>query len=395
MKKATRQQIKQHNTRLVLRSIYNQEGISRADLSRTTKLTKTTVSGIVAELMQKRLVEEFGYASSHGGKPAILLRVVDSARYYLGIDLANSVFRGAVVNLRGEIINQTNLQVNDRNGEAALALVFDLIDQLLAEPYIPISGIGIGTPGLVDPFRGVILQAVNLNWQELPLKRLVEERYNLPCSLANDCQAAALGEYTFANRNNSSHLIVVKVGRGIGSGIIINGNLYYGDGYGAGEIGHLGMVEDGERCTCGNRGCLETVASSRALVHRAREIAQNNPDSLLNRFSQKTQDINTEIVLDAFYLGDPVLQGLVEDAGNYLGKALAGLVSVLNITHIVIAGSMARFNGLYIDSIKQGMLRNSMSFLAEKTQVGFSALGQDIVIKGAASLLLANELHPV
>jgi len=395
MKKATRHQTKLHNTRLVLRSIYNQDGISRADLSRTTKLTKTTVSGIVAELMQKRLVEESGYASSHGGKPAILLRVVNNARYYLGIDLANSVFRGAVVNLRGEIINQTNLQVNERYGEAALGLVYDLIDRTLAESDVPLSGIGIGTPGLVDPHKGNILRAVNLDWHNLPLKRLVEDRYDLPCSLANDCQAAALGEYTFANRNNSSHLILVKVGRGIGSGIVINGNLYYGDGYGAGEIGHLGMVENGERCTCGNRGCLETVASSRALVQRAREIARHDPDSTLNRFSQDPQEINTEIVLKAFNTGEPVLQELVKDAGNYLGNALACLVSVLNITHIVIAGSMARFNGLYLDSIQQAMIRNSMAYLAEKTQVRLSTLGQDIVIKGAASLLLANELHPV
>lgn len=394
-KKATRQQTKEHNTRLVLKTIYNQDGISRAEIARATRLTKTTVSNIVADLILEGLVEETGYGSSDGGKPPILLSVLDEARYFIGIDLANSEFRGATVDLRGDIVNRFSLSVSKHDGDAALELVHTLIKKLLAASDKSIRGIGIGTPGLMDPKNGVIRQAVNLDWRDLPLRRLLEERYNLPCYIANDCQAAALGEYTFAHNSRTSNLVVVKVGRGIGSGIVLNGKLYYGDGFGAGEIGHLVVIEDGESCACGNRGCLETVASTQAVVKRARRIALNNPNSLLHQFATTPEAINTETVLQAFNAGDDDLRKIITEAGEYLGMAIANIVGVLNVQHIVIAGSMARFGDILLKPIVKEMRKYSMSFLADETEVAFSSLGQDIVIKGAASLLLANELHLV
>jgi glucokinase-like ROK family protein len=292
-------------------------------------------------------------------------------------------------------VHRFSLSVSDHDGDEALELVYTLIDKLLAVSDKPIRGIGIGTPGLMDPQNGMIRRAVNLDWRNLPLRRLVEERYNLPCYIANDCQAAALGEYTFAHNSSNKNLVVIKVGRGIGSGIVLNGQLYYGDGCGAGEIGHLVVIDDGELCTCGNRGCLETLASSRALAKRARAIALNNPDSLLHQFITTPDDITTDIMLQAFNAGDADLRKIVAQAGKYLGIAAANLVGVLNVQHILIAGSMARFGDVLLDPIKHMMREYSMSTLADKTRVDFSSLGQDIVIKGAASLLLANELHLV
>ena len=395
MPKATQKQTKEHNTSLILKTIYDQDGTSRAEIARTTRLTKTTVSSIVSDLMQEELVEEVGFGNSDGGKPPILLSVVDDARCFIGIDLANSEFRGATVNLRGEIVQRLNLSISGRDSVAALELIYTLIDKLLAVSDKSIYGIGIGTPGLIDPHKGVIRRAVNLDWQDLPLRSLLEERYNLPCYIANDCQAAALGEYTFGENSATSNLVVLKVGRGIGSGIVLNGQLYYGDGYSAGEIGHLLVIKDGETCACGNRGCLETVASTRALVRRAREIAQTNPNSKLSQFVSTSDEINTDIILHALEAGDDDIKNVIAEAGYYLGVALASLVGVLNVQHIVIAGSAARFGDLLLAPIKKTMWRHSLSILADETNVNFSSLGQDIVIKGAASLLLANELQLV
>jgi glucokinase-like ROK family protein len=395
MPKATRKQTKEHNTQLVLKTIYDREQISRAEIARTTKLTKTTVSYIVSQLIQDGLVEETGVGKPDGGKPPILLGMVNNARYLVGIDLANSEFRGAIVDLRGDIVQRLSLPVSNLDGDEALELVYTLIDQLLASTDKPIQGIGIGTPGLMDPENGFIRRAVNLDWRDLPLRRLVEKRYKLPCYIANDCQAAALGEYTFGGNSTKSSLIVVKAGRGIGSGIVLNGGLYYGDGYGAGEIGHLVVVRDGALCACGNRGCLETVASTRALINQAQEIARKKPDSLLNKFAATPDDINTETLLQALKAGDRDIKELVDEAGKYLGIAVANTVGLLNIQQVVIAGSMARFGEHLIGPIKQMMGTYSLSILAESTEVAASSLGQDIVIKGAASLLLANELHLV
>jgi N-acetylglucosamine repressor len=393
MPKATRQQTKDHNTRLVLKTIYNQDRISRADIARATRLTKTTVSSIVADLIQEGLVEETGLGTSDGGKPPILLSVVDGARHFIGIDLANSQFRGATVNLRGDIVHRFSLPVKEADGDAALQLIYTLIDNLLAASTKPIGGIGVGTPGLMDPHNGVIRQAVNLNWRDLPLRRLIVERYGLPCHIANDCQAAALGEYTFTRNSLTANLVVVKIGRGIGSGIVLNGQLYYGDGYGAGEIGHLAVVEDGELCACGHRGCLETVASTKAIVQQARQVARNNPGSPIHRFAKNPTEIDTGVVLQALQAGDERLRAIITRAGEYLGLAIANLVVILNVQHIVIAGSLARFGAAILEPVQRTMKECSMSTLADSTEVHISSLGQDIVIKGAAALLLANELQ--
>lgn len=395
MQKATRQQTKVHNSRLVYKRIYDGAGISRADVARATGLTKTTVSNIVVDLMGEGLVEENGFGASEGGKPPILLRAVDEARHYMGIDLADSIFRGATVNLRGEIKKRAHKPMENGDGETALSVVYELIDQLLTDSEVPVRGIGVGAPGLMNPVQGVVRRSVNLDWRDLHLRELLEERYKLPCHIANDCQAAALGEYTFGENNQTTDMAVVKVGRGIGSGIIMNGVLFFGSGYGAGEIGHLVVVNEGEVCACGNRGCLETIASTRAIVKKAQEIARTNPNSLLNQIASKPAEINTNAVLEAFRTGDPDMQKLITEAGTYLGAGMASLVSVLNVKHIVIAGSISRFGDTLLEAIKAELVKHSMSIMAEETDVWISSLGQDIVIKGAASLVLANEMHLV
>ena len=392
MKKATRQQTKAHNTRLILKTIYNEGEVSRADIARLTGLTRTTVSDAVAELIKDGLVAEVGLGPSAGGKPPTLLSVVDDSRYLIGIDLAESEFRGAVINLRGEIKHRLSLPIHDRAGDAALALVYELADELVAIADSPILGIGIGTPGLMDARRGVVRDAVNLDWHNLPLGDLLEERYELPVYIANDSQVAALAECTFGDSENVSNLILIKVGRGTGGGIVLNRQLYYGDGFGAGEIGHVTVVEDGELCRCGHYGCLETVTSNRAIVKRAQAIAKKDPHSTLYRLVATPEEINTDIVLQAFEAGDEALQPVIAEAGHYLGVAVANLVGALNVQRVVIAGSVARFGQALLEPTVQEVRRRSLAALANETRIEITSLGPDIVILGAAALLLTYEL---
>ena len=392
MKKATRQQTKAHNTRLILKTIYDEGEVSRADIARLTGLTRTTVSDAVAELIEDGLVTEVGLGPSAGGKPPTLLSIVDDSRYLLGIDLAESEFRGAVTNLRGEIKHRLSLPIHDRDGDAALALVYDLIDDLVAVADSPILGIGIGTPGLMDARRGVVRNAVNLDWHDLPLGDLLEERYELPVYIANDSQVAALAEFTFGDSKDVSNLIVIKVGRGTGAGIVLNRQLYYGDGFGAGEIGHVAVLENGELCRCGHYGCLETVTSSQAIVRHAQAIAKNDPHSTLHRLVATPEEINTDIVLQAFEVGDEALRQVIAEVGHHLGIAVANLVGALNVERIVIAGSVARFGQALLEPIVREVRRRSLAALADETCIEITSLGSDIVILGAAALLLTREL---
>lgn len=390
--KATRELTKSHNQRLVLKTIYDRQQTSRADVARLTHLTRTTVSTAVAELMEAGLVEEVGFKPSGGGKPATLLSVVADSRYLIGIDLANSEFRGAVVNLRGEVKYRHSIPVVDFNGEGAVQMVYVLIEHLLASAYEPIVGIGIGSPGLMNPHEGIVRTAINLNWQNLPLGALLEARFNLPVYIANDSQVAALAEYTFGDSKTVSNLAVIKVGRGISAGIIISRQLFYGDGFGAGEIGHLMVVENGEPCLCGRRGCLETVSNSRILIKQAQALATANPASPLNRLAASPAAITTDLILQAFNAGDADLEAIVARMGSYLGIAAASLIATLNIQRLVIAGSLARFDRVLRPAAVAEMHRRIAPIFSENTIIAASPLGTDIVLLGAASLVLANEL---
>ena len=390
--KATRAQVKSHNKRLILKTIYKENQISRAAIARMTHLTRPTVSSIVAELMAERLVKEVGQRPSAGGKPATLLSVAEDSHCLIGIDLANSQFRGALLNLRGQVQHRFSLPVNNRDGEAALALVYELIDALVAAANSPLLGIGIGAPGLINAKQGIIHRAINLNWKNLPLRKLLQTRYARPVYIVNDSQIAALGEYTFGQTKNIANLIVLKVGRGVSSGIVLNGRLHYGDGFGAGEIGHVKIEEPGQLCRCGHYGCLETIASSQAIIKQAQAIFAGDPHSALHQFAASPEAITLETTRQAFQTGDRAMQTVIARVGESLGRAAANLVGALNIQRIVIAGSVSAFGKALLLPIQETMQQSAYAPLAENTQITLSQLGDDIVILGAAALLLSNEL---
>jgi N-acetylglucosamine repressor len=393
VQKATPQRVRVHNTQLVLRTIYESGQISRAEIARVTRLTRPTVSDVVTGLMEDGLVEEVGYAPSSGGRRAILLRVVDDSRHLIGLDLGRGDFRGAVINLRGEIKHRVDLPLQGRDGDLALALVYDLVDALVESASSPLLGIGIGAPGLVDAVNGVVHQAVNLNWREVPLCSLLQTRYNLPVYMANDCQVAALAEYTFgSNEDSALDLVVIKAEWGVGAGIVHDGQLLHGNPLGAGEIGHVSVVEDGKRCACGNFGCLETVVSSRAIILRAQTIAQSDPKSLLHRFATDPETLTLHAVRQSLEAGDEAVRQVIHEVGQSLGISAANLVGVLGSCRILIAGSVVCFGQFLLDVIQEEMNKRTLPALASATQVRFASLGSDIVLLGASALLLPHEL---
>jgi glucokinase-like ROK family protein len=395
MRKATREQIKHHNNRLVLRTIFNHEHISRADIARKTRLTRTTVSDVVNDLINDGLVEEIGYGPSAGGSPPMLIHVVDNSRQIIGIDLANSEFNGVLMNLRGEIQKRFTIHIQEQNGSAALELVYQLVEWLKDAATAPLLGVGIGTPGLMDAENGIIRSAVNLDWQDLPLRDLLQERYQLPVYIANDSHVAALGEYTFGTHQHGANMVVIKAGRGTSAGIILSGKIFHGDNFGAGEIGHLVVEENGEKCRCGNHGCLETIVSTRAILTHAQQIAKKNPHSSIHKLAVHQPALSLIDVCTAIQAGDEEIRNLIIQAGEYLGMTLANFIVTLNPSHIFIAGPISIFEDLFLDSLKRQARSSALGKLADSTTIEYSSLGDDIVILGAGAIVLANELELV
>jgi N-acetylglucosamine repressor len=376
MKKATRQHTKEHNRILVLKMIFDHPSISRAEIARATGLTRTTVTDIVAALLDEGLVNETGLGESQGGKSPILLSLVEDSRYVLSLDLSHSEFRGAVINLRGEIMATTCLPVSGRGGDEALNLVYQILDELIGTGYRPLVGIGVGTPGLVNSPEGVVLKAVNLDWENLPLAKLLLDRFSLPVFVLNDSQAAAMGEYTYGKGHLSeSNLVVINARHGLGAGIILNGRLFQGDGGGAGEIGHIVVQEGGSLCRCGNYGCLETVASIQGLIQQTSQLQPN-------------VSIDPKDLLHAFNEGDPQVERIVFDSARYMGMAISALVGMLNIHQILISGDMTQFGEGWLQVLRETVSGHSFSRLVNETRVDFGHLGKDSILLGASAVLI-------
>jgi predicted NBD/HSP70 family sugar kinase/biotin operon repressor len=376
--KATHRQTRTFNQRLVLRALHDQSPLSRADLARLTGLTRTSVGELVATLIADGLIEELGRGRSSGGKSPILLRVAPDGRHLIGLDLGEAQFSGAVVNLRGETLHTVRLPADGRSGADSVDVVFQLVDALCAGTQRPLLGIGVGTPGIVDTRTGVVRWSVGLDWADLRLGPLLEQRYGVPVVVANDSHAAALAELTFHRRPRPTNLIVLKVGRGVGAGVILNGQLFQGDGHGAGEIGHVATGSATEPCRCGREGCLETMTSMRAMIGSA---------SLLD------PSIVDEGTLVAAYLaGAAGIEQVVLGAARELGFAIGWLTGALDVRHVLIVGPVARFGDAWLDAVRRHARASVLALVAGELQIEFGHVDDDVVVLGASALLMERQL---
>ena len=242
----------------------------------------------------------------------------------------------------------------------------------------PLLGIGIGAPGIIDTSTGTVRWSVNLDWAELRLGPLLEQRYGVPVVVANDSHAAALAELTFFHRPRPNNLIVIKVGRGVGAGIILNGQLFQGDGYGAGEFGHVSMGSADAPCRCGRDGCLETMTSMRALVDAAGAVDPSIID---------------ESGLVAAFLTDVTgIRHIVLDAARELGSR--GRLADRRARRPPRPAGRARCGPATTGSARSGArrARASWRWLARDTQIEFGHVHDDVVVLGASALLMEQQL---
>lgn len=390
--KATHHETRALNEGLVLRTLYDRAPVSRAEVARLTGLTRTTVSDVVGDLLRTGIAREIGRGQSTGGKAPILVEVARDARQVIGLDLGEQVFVGALVNLRGEVQHVEEVHVEGRAGTDRLRILDRLVDRLRQVARAPLLGIGIGTPGLVDTYEGVIRWAVNLDWHDLRLGPHLRDRTGLATYVANDAQAVAMGEYLFGPLASQGNLVAIKVGLGIGAGLVVDGKPFVGDGLGAGEIGHTIVAEAAAPCRCGRYGCLETVASSRAILRAASVAAAERPASVLGRLAAATGTLTLRDVADATRSGDREATRIVIDAARPLGQAVAWLIAALNIQRIVLIGSVTVLGEQWLAAVREEAAARAFPLLADQTVVDIREHHDNVVVLGACALLTAHEL---
>jgi N-acetylglucosamine repressor len=382
-RKTTPQDGRRRNLQAVLQCVYQERSTSRARISRLTGLTRATVSELIGQLAQAELVVDVGVGASSGGKPPTLIELNAHGRSIVAVDLSRRPFSGAVVDLAGSIHARRTAPTRTAGDSApaeTLDDVLELVAALIDASPAPILGIGIGTPGIVD-MDGVVVEAANLEWHGLDLRALLGERFDLPVTVANDAHVAALAEF---GAHPGPNLVVVKIGVGIGAGIVVDGSMYRGDRPAAGEIGHIRVIEGGERCSCGNTGCLETVASVPRILRRAARSAGI--------------DVSGEIdlrvpaeLLDA----REAMRESVHSAGRSLGAVLAHLVAILDIHRIIVAFELEGWEEELLESVRTEVATRVLPDLAEVVELHSSSSGSDLVITGAAALVLREELGVV
>jgi glucokinase-like ROK family protein len=386
--------MREMNTKLILRVIRRKSPISRSEIVEETNLTAATVSRITSRLLEYGLIQETGYGASQGGRKPILLELNLRSMLVLGIDIEIDEIIGVIIDLNGKVIHRKEVDNQHNTGQQHIInLVKDTIDYLLkTKDYgVKIIGIGIGMHGLVDYFRGVSVFTPAFGWSNVPVAALIEEEFGIPVILENNVRALTLGEKWFGSALNFSNFICIKVGEGIGSGIFTNGALYRGTSNSAGEIGHTTVDDDGGLCSCGNYGCLESMASIPALISRTRKTIKQGAESLIIKLVDgNLEAINAEIIFRAAREGDLIAQQLLRDTGRFLGIGIANTINMLNPEAVIIAGEITDGGELVLDTIREVVDNRTLEYPLRHVKIIKSFLGRDGVAIGAGTLILQS-----
>lgn len=387
--------VRDHNLSEVIQLIHHNGAMSRADISRETGLSAPTISALASVLIKSGLITEAGEAESSGGRRPILMQFNHRARYAIGVDLGATHISSALIDLGGNVVALKKQSLDAmRDPWAAIELVRAQLSDLIKANDIHISdllGVGIAAPA---PLEGeglnrlspIILPA----WQDIDLKEQVGRDFDgLSIYVDNDANAGALAEKWWGKGRGFSNMAYIKLGTGVGSGLIINDVIFRGSAGTAGEIGHTSISSDGPLCRCGNHGCMESYVGSPAIIAnvasklKSRAIPGVDPDHI------RVADL-ARAAVD----GDPLASQIIEEAGVYLGIAIANMLNLLNPGLIVLGGDLVAADSILIRSVEKTALSRAISKAGKEVTITSSALGDDVVAIGAATLVLHHAFQP-
>jgi len=381
--------MKQLNISMVLELIRKQGPISRSEIAELTKLTPATISNISKELLNIDFIKETSLGESTGGRPPVMLELNPEAAFVIGINLGPGNIEGVITNIEGKIIRKTVVKLGRVEAQVVVDTIKAIIKEIISDVAIPkekIIGIGMAVHGIVNSQTGVSEYAPFYDWKHLPLKEMIEKEFDIPVLIDNDVNAMALAESWFGIAKSIPNFVTIFVGNGVGSGVIIQNSTYYGVSYSAGEVGHIVVENNGPLCSCGNHGCLESLICDTSMLAKYQKLVKDGK-------IKEEQNINSLTISNVYKSakdGNIEAVHLVEEAGKYLGIAIANLVNILNPTLVVIAGEITQASDLLIKEVKATVNRFALKTIAENTIIMPSALENNAASLGAVSLILKD-----
>ncbi len=374
-------QLQLENRSTLLKLLRQHDHVCRKELAEMSGLTGAAVTNLIRDLIEIGLVKEDRDFESASGRNAIPLQLNFRRFLVVGVNLRRDHFSYALCDLSGVFLDKNKIywEKDEPITEILNKLFLAVEDCLKSNRHKgQVVGIGVSAPGPINLEKGELALVSNVpsEWkQSVPIKRLLEERFNLPVVLENNSNATALAEKWFSDGQGCHNLLSILISKGMGAGVIIDDQIYHGAFGFAGEIGHMSIDFDGPLCGCGNKGCLELYCSTMALLAKAQQIRGSDRISRFEVFKEQAKK------------GDPDLMKLVVESGRHLGYAIVNLANAFNPELIVISGDMNDFGSVWLDSIRQAAFERLHPAVTARLRIQLTSLPENPVLLGTVAMV--------
>lgn len=382
------------NRQVIISLIESKEPISKFQIMQITKIRPATVISIVNDLMKEGLVGEAGVGESTGGRRPLLLEIKPEAGYVVGVYVETANTTAAIVDLKGNTHEKGQTRnILRRDKDFFLNRITEVIRRLLVKTDAvrkkKVLGIGLAVPGLVDGNSGRWIFSANVPWcHDIAISRILQEKFNMPVKLENDTRCLAMAEKWYGAAKNIDDFLYVDTGEGVAVGIVINNRLYSGAGGNAGEFGHATIDVNGKLCACGNRGCLETVVSKKAMVKRARDLKNSGVRTSLKNFT--TSNSSVLAMIKHAMKGDLLCRRVIRETSTYLGIGIANIVNILNPGIVIIGGLFAEGGDIVLEAVKKEIGERALPKSSKDMDVFLAKSDVARGPRGAAILILQD-----
>ncbi len=392
LSKLTRVEMKKHfQKKRIVRTLNLHGSLSIAEMAKYVEVSTPTMQGLLDELIEEDIVKSMGAGSSKGGRRPTLYGLRRKAFYVLSIDIGTHSTRFAIFDSANKkVMPVQEIPLLLKNDMASVKKIYEAAMLQVKESKIKpehILGVGIDMPGLVERDKGINHSLFNF---EKPIAEIFSRLFNKPVVIENDAQAKALAEFRFGKAVGKKHVLVIQIGWGVGMGMILNGKPYYGARGFSGEFAHIPMVDEkGYLCSCGMRGCLETVSSGAALRRYAIEGIEAGEMTLIqNMANEKTEQITPRLIIAAAHNGDQFAISIISKIGFDLGKGIASLVQILDPEMVILAGRLADAGTYLVTSVNQGLQQYSFAIIRKDMELTISELAEESSLLGNVISLL-------
>lgn len=388
--------IQELNRSIILDTIRESGPISRIEIAKRNNLSPTTVTSAVNELIQEGLVSEQGTGISNGGRKPILLQFSPDNHFLIGISISNSLITIAEMNLEAKIKRKEVHSTQGRSGDQVVEQLLKIIEKFLVNGNNLDLCVGISfiTQGIVDTVNGVIRYNPKLKIKNIPLKEMVEKRFNVKVWVDNDTNAYILAEKSFGSFNKYDNMLYITIGEGLGAGIVVNGSIYRGHNGGSGEFGHTSINREGLRCECGNIGCLENYVCWPAIYSRVLSLITRGKEThMVELVNGDITQISPPVFLEALKQKDELAVNVIDEVASYLSIGLINLVHLFNPEVIILGGDIAYQNSILIEKVTDHVKKHALDILKEELLIRPASIGKEYEMFGAASVLLQDKFQ--